>query len=167
MKFTPFIAAFAIAASINGCLHRRLGPPAPDRAVLEATTVESLSPFATDTLPILVVVVRNVDAPERAVSQASVCIMADRGDPRLSGHQCGLSDENGLVTIERAGSGDRTIEVRRLGYAPFRFLATLRDNCRHQAVEIYIGQQAVCLFECTPTPGRAVLTTCRRLPNER
>ena len=167
MKFTPFIAGFAIAASINGCLHRRLGPAAPDNAVLEATTVESLSPFATDTLPTLVLVVRNVDAPERPVSQASVWIMAGRGDPRSSGHQRGLSDENGLVTIARAGSGDHTIEVRRLGYAPLRLLATLRDNCLHQVLEIYIGQQALCLFDCPPTPARAVLTTCSRLPNER
>lgn len=103
MKFTPFIAGFAIAASINGCLHRRLGPPAPGRDVLEATTVESLSPFATDTPPILVLVVRNVDAPERPVSQASVWIMAGRGDPRSSGDERGLSDENGLVTNRENG----------------------------------------------------------------
>ena len=133
----------------------------------EAATVESLSPFATDTLPIVVLVVRDVDAPERPVSQASVWITAGRGDPRSSGGRRGLSDENGRVTIERVGSGDHTIEVRRLGYAPFRFLARLRDNCRHQVLEIYIGQQALCLFDCPPTPARAVLTTCRRLPNER
>lgn len=167
MKCTSVIVGFAVVATITGCLHRRVGAPAADRAVAEATTVESLNPFARDTLPTVVLVVRDVDAPERAVSQASVWITAGRGDPRSSTGRGWLSDENGRVTVQRMGSGDHMIEVRRLGYAPFIFLATLRDNCLHQVLEIYIGQQAVCLFECPPTPPRAVLTTCGQLPNER
>ena len=167
MKFTSVIVGFGVVVSINGCLQRRVGAPAPDRAVAEATTVESLNPFARDTLPIVVLVVRDVDAPERSLSQASVWITPGRGDPRSSTGRRGLSDENGRVTLQRMGGGDHTIEVRRLGYAPFIFLAPLRDNCLHQVLEIYIGQQAVCLFDCPPTPARAVLTTCGRLPNER
>ena len=74
------------------------------------------------------------------------------------------SSGDGVVTFDRLDPGEYAILVRRLAYAPFQLVVNLRPQCR-EVLEVYIGGQPLCLLECPSTPGRAVLTTCRKVSN--
>jgi len=168
MKSTYLVSALSTVALIAACSAVQQNAVTPTPGVPVAETVESFSAWPADTPHTLVVVARDADAPDRSLRQASISVVSGRGDPRsspLARHAA--TDQQGVAMFERVASGGHTVDVRRIGYAPFRFVVVLRDKCRREVLEVYVGEQANCLFECPPTPGRAILTTCRRLPNER
>jgi len=152
---------FAVAATATACAGIR--PPAPARSLTSpgVTTVESLRNSAADLPARLVVVVRDGDAPDRSVPGATVYLGQDKTNLQAVSTLRASSKADGVVTFERLDPGEYALLVRQIGYAPFEFVVNLRSQCR-EVLEVYLGQNPLCLFECSPTPGRAVLTTCRR-----
>ena len=157
---------FAIAAATTACAGVRAPAPASVLTSPRVATVESLNNSAPNTPARLVIVVRDGDAPDRSVPGATVALGRDEASLQSVSALHVTAKADGVVTFERLDPGEYALLVRQIGYAPFQFVVSLRSQCR-EVLEVYLGQNPLCLFECSPTPGRAVLTTCRRLSNER
>jgi uncharacterized Ntn-hydrolase superfamily protein len=111
----------------------------------------------------LVVVVRDVDEPDHVLQQAVVSLQNDFRHPESSAARYATTGDDGRALIEIPRAGEQGVLIRRIGYAPFQFVANLRSPCQ-EVLEVYIAKAANCLSECPPTPARAVLTTCPGLP---
>jgi len=157
---------FAIAAATTACGGAR--PPAPAGPLMSpgVTTVESPYRSAAKSPAQLLVVVRDGDEPDRALPGATVYLGRDNTNLQSASTLHASSNADGVVTFERLDPGEYAVLVRRLGYASFQFVVNLRPQCR-EVLEIYVGTQPLCLFECPSIPGRAVLTTCDRVSSER
>lgn len=160
------LTQLAIAAAATACAGVRAPAPASLTPSPRVATFESLNNSAPNTPTRLVIVVRDVDEPERGVVGAIVYLGRDKTDLRSDSALHASSNGDGVVALERLVPGEYAVLVRRLGYASFQFGVNLQPQCR-EVLEVYIGKAPLCLLQCSPTPGRAVLTTCRRLSNER
>lgn len=157
---------FAIAAAATACAGIRPPTPAGPLTSPGVTTVESLRNSAVDIPARLVVVVRDGDSPDRNVPGSTVFLGRDKTNLQSVSALHASAKTDGVVTFERLDPGEYAILVRQIGYEPFQFVVHLRPQCR-EVLEIYVGVQPLCLFECPSIPGRAVLTTCRKVSNER
>jgi hypothetical protein len=114
--------------------------------------------LTNDTTRALKVLVRDVDDPETPIAEARVIISPAADSTR---RRVFAVDAQGTALIRDLTPEKFTIRVHRIGYAPAAFLIPVRGVCK-EVLELYLGKQAMCLFQCPPTPARAVLTTCPR-----
>src|SRR4051794_11771850 len=116
------LALFAIAAAETACGGIRPATPAGPLKSPNVRTVESFARDAANTPAPLVIVVRDVDNPNRSIQQATVFLGRDKISLQSASALHGFSDVNGVVTFEHLDAGEHTILVRRMAYAPFQFV---------------------------------------------
>jgi hypothetical protein len=116
------------------------------------------------------VVVRDVNQPERAISEARV-VMA-RAGMQSGTPLTATTDTAGTASLVAPDSGAYQIRILRIGFHPLEFRVRLELACSH-VLEAYIsspdpiidrlytaGKEPKRTLRSDQTTGRAVLTTC-------
>lgn len=114
-----------------------------------------------DTSTDVVVIVRDVNTPDRAIASAWLAIGPSGSDVRARPTRTAGTGPDGTARLAGLDSAALDVVVLRIGYAPVRFTIHLAPQCR-QTVEVYISQSVVGIDApfLPPTPARVVLTTC-------
>jgi Carboxypeptidase regulatory-like domain len=160
MPRTRIPAALLIAVLATACHARPTPVPAP--AVAPALVVYARLPGARfapgDSVP-LTVLVRQADDPRVSVQGAAVVVHpagATAAGPTAIG---AYSDSTGHASFATLPPGEYRLLVRRIGYAAHTVPLTLPSGCP-VAVEVYLGMQFTCLFQCPAMPAHVTVTTC-------
>ena len=126
----------------------------PDVVVLTDTRADSGAAH-------LVVAVRDLRSPSRAIQGAQLSITsADSRDPWGSLSEI-LTDSTGLVLLTPSPGRELELRVRRLGALAVRVRLTVPPGCI-STLELYLVYAACDIGGCPALPmPRAVLTTCR------
>ena len=142
-------------------------------ATVTIVTVPRAAALTSDTTNTLVVVVRDFRAPDQPIEAAVVLLEArNETEPPPHSIRSAQTRPDGRTTFADLNADNvQGVIVRRIGFDPVHVIATFVSRCR-QTLEVYIDHAAI-LTELlwrtppSPNPGRAVLTTCAPLPNER
>lgn len=132
--------------------------PAPqriERVVRHAVALDRAA--AARGVGMLRVIVRNADAPEQTVWSVRVLLR----DAKAADSTGRLTDSAGVAAFGALAAGAYLADIRRIGFASLNGVPIRIEPGCGTVVEVYLGLQALCLGECPPTPGRAVVSTCR------
>jgi protocatechuate 3,4-dioxygenase beta subunit len=103
--------------------------------------------------------VRQADDPRVTVHGASVLafpVSAAMAAPAPIG---AYTDSTGHASFPTLPPGTYRLQVRRLGYAAHAVPLMLPSGCP-MVVEVYLGIQSTCLFDCPAMPAHVTVTTC-------
>lgn len=105
------------------------------------------------------VLMRYADFPER--TESGVRVVLRRRDSQAADSLVQLTDSAGVAAFADLEAGDYIADIRRIGFQPLIGVPMRIEPGCGTVVEVYLGIEALCLGECPPTPGRAVISTCR------
>jgi hypothetical protein len=157
----------ALFASVGGAINSPAGSAQKEIAPLTVISVSQLRWAGSVGLR---VVVRDVNQPERAISEARVVV--GRAGVEAGTPLAATTDSTGAAALVAPDSGEYQVRILRIGFHPLEFRVKLELECSH-VLEAYIsspdpiidrvytaGKRPKRTLRLDQTTGRAVLTTC-------
>lgn len=167
-RVAPLVILVAGACTHLRSRHAATTAPEPVVATIVSNDFRLWNPRSA-----LRIVVRDVDAPDKSIPEARILISRAHRQPAQRDQIFAILGEGRGLGPVSLDSDDYVVQVRYIGYESSRFTVHLRANCE-QVLEVYATRaeargDRVCLAgaastscpaEPSPTPARAVLTTC-------
>lgn len=136
----------------------RVEAPAASAIVLRTQSVRDSS-AAHARLGHLSVAVRAVDDPTDGLLRATIRVWRVGVDSTRFRRREASADTLGIARFDSLPAGDWRVEGFRIGYKRHSIIVQSVPGCR-TVVELYLALSPSCLFECTTTAPRSVVTTC-------